>query len=93
MRRTADLLGYRCDGCLAGQVISFVIQHHAHRTLAHLRGKLVGCLAQNRPFLKEVRASDNPGRFSLTEFLEFRATNFIDGWMRFEGTIQILIRY
>jgi hypothetical protein len=54
-------------------VISFVIQHHAHRTLAHLRRKLVRCLAHNRPFLSGAGASGNPGAVQ---------TSFKDCWFK-----------
>jgi hypothetical protein len=38
-----------------------VLQHHPHRTLAHLSGKLVRGLARHGPFLSGVGASGKPG--------------------------------
>src|SRR5690606_30499796 len=51
VRRTADLGGDRLAGSPAGGMISFVIQHHPHGTLAHLRGKLVRRFARHGSIL------------------------------------------
>lgn len=47
--------------CRCSPPPSSPVQHHAHRTLAHLRCKLVRCLAHNRPFLSGVGASGSLG--------------------------------
>ena len=60
VRETAPLLGDRCDGCPAGRVLSFVLQHHAHRALADFRRKLVRCSAHYSAF-SQIRASGKPG--------------------------------
>ncbi|WP_345483379.1 hypothetical protein [Shinella granuli] len=48
-------------------MISFVIQHHPHGTLAHLRGKLVRRFARHAPSYLEVGASGKPGRFNTDQ--------------------------
>ena len=58
LRHAANLAGDRFDGRPLRRMLATVLQHHAHGTLTHLRGKLRGLL--HGPFSR-VGASSKPG--------------------------------
>lgn len=64
----AYLLRDRGDGCPARRMVTFVIQHHAHRTGVDLRCKFVRRFAHIGSTFSEVGASGKPGAVHSEDF-------------------------